>query len=167
MLESDPIAAARNHWVERGWPDAAPGMAVISSIVRVQQLFVVRIEQELRPRGLTLARFEVLMLLLSSDNGELSLGQLCARLQVHFGAITNAIDRLEDARCVVRRPHPTDGRTTMARITPKGRSTALTAAELLNQRVYENLGLSVEKLDELYDALKHVRCIAGDFPAGT
>jgi len=163
MLSYDPIAEARRLWEEHGWTEAASGMALITSVVRVQQVFVVRIEQELRPLGLSLARYEVLMLLVFSRKGELPLGKLGARLQVQPGAITNAIDRLEADGCVVRRPHPTDGRTTLAKITPRGRSKALKAVEVLNERVYEALDLPREKVDELFDLLQSVRAKAGDF----
>lgn len=167
MLAYDPIDVARRHWEKHGWEDAAPGMALMTSVVRVQQVFLSRIEQELRPIGLSMARYEVLMLLLFSRKGELPLGKIGARLQVQPGAITNAIDRLEADGCVVRRPHPTDGRTTLAKISPKGRSKVLKAVEVLNERVYEALDLPLEKVEDLFQLLKTVRCQAGDFPADT
>lgn len=167
MLAYDPIAVARRLWEEHGWGAAAPGMALITSIVRVQQVFVVRIEQELRPLGLSLARYEVLMLLLFSRHGELPLSKIGARLQVQPGAITNAIDRLEADGMVVRRPHPTDGRTTLAKITTKGKTRVQKAVEVLNDRVYEQLHLPLDKVDELFDLLKIVLCEAGDFPPET
>ena len=164
MLAYDPIAEARRRWEQHGWGAAAPGMALITSVVRVQQVFVVRIEQELRPLGLSLARYEVLMLLIFSHKGELPLGKIGAHLQVQPGAITNAVDRLEADGYVVRRQHPTDGRTTLAKITTKGRSKAMKAVQLLNERVYKALDLPLEKVDELLILLQSVRAKAGDFP---
>ena len=55
-LGLDPIDEARRHWVDHGWLDAADGMALVTSITRVQQLFTNRIERILRPMGLTFAR---------------------------------------------------------------------------------------------------------------
>jgi len=164
MLAYDPIAVARRQWEEHGWDAAAPAMTLMTSVVRVQQIFVNRIEQELRPIGLSLARFEVLMMLVFSRTGELPLGKLGSRLQVQPGAITNAIDRCEADGMVVRLPHPTDGRTTLARITRKGRAKALKAVEVLNERVYEALDVPADKIEDLVDLLRTVRCQAGDFP---
>ena len=42
--------------------------------------------------------------------------------------MSNAIDRLEASGLVERLPHPSDGRTTLARITPAGRRLARKAA---------------------------------------
>jgi DNA-binding MarR family transcriptional regulator len=164
MLPYDPIVEARRHWEEHGWGAAAPAMSVMTSVVRVQQVVVSRIEQGLRPFGLSMARYEVLMLLLFSRKGELPLGKLGARLQVQPGAITNAIDRLEADGHVVRRPHPSDGRTTLAKITPKGRKTVLDAVEVINEHVYEAFELPKDKIEELFELLQVVRCQAGDFP---
>ena len=60
---TDPIDLARQHWVERGWDDAADGMALVTSIMRIQQELLSRIDGELQSFGLTFARYEVLMLL--------------------------------------------------------------------------------------------------------
>src|SRR5688500_7757911 len=108
MLSIDPIAEARSHWEARGWHDAAPAMAVVTSIMRVHQLLIARVDSALKPHGLTFARYEVLMLLSFSRRGALPLGKIGARLQVHPASVTNAIDRLEHQRLVCRRPHPTD-----------------------------------------------------------
>ncbi|MFZ8999452.1 MAG: MarR family transcriptional regulator, partial [Ilumatobacteraceae bacterium] len=59
----DPIELARRNWVDAGWSDAADGMMFVTSLVRAQQLVLARIEDLLRPHGLTFARFEVLRLL--------------------------------------------------------------------------------------------------------
>lgn len=163
QLAFDPIEAARNQWTAHGWDAAAPGMALITSIVRMQQIFLARVEQALRPLGLSMARYEVLVLLLFTRNGELPLNKLGERLQVHQGAITNSIDRLVADGYVRRAPHPTDGRTTMARITAKGRTKAMAAVEVLNERVYETIGLSEEQIEQLFDLLRTLRCWAGDF----
>ena len=60
-LPFDPVAAARRHWQEAGWVDAAPGMAAVTSLMRAQQLVLARVEAVLRPHGLSFARYEVLM----------------------------------------------------------------------------------------------------------
>ena len=58
-------------------------MATVTSIMRLAQVFLSRADAELRPFGLTFARFEVLMLLSFSTTGSLPLGKIGERLQVN------------------------------------------------------------------------------------
>src|SRR4051812_35846544 len=122
MLSIDPIAEARRQWEAHGWGDAAPGMALVTSVMRVQQLLAGQVDAVLRPHDLTLARYEVLMLLTFSRTGALPLGKIGERLQVHPASVTNAVDRLEAQRLVKRAPPPTDRRATLATLTPRGRA---------------------------------------------
>src|ERR1700727_1115126 len=131
-LDFDPIIEATRQWSAHGWEEACDGMAAITSIVRAQQLFLGRVDAVLRPLGLTFARYEVLMLLLFSRAGALPLSKVGARLQVHPTSITNAVNRLEEHGLISRVPHPTDGRTTLAEITPAGRRLAGQATEEIN-----------------------------------
>lgn len=162
-LRFDPIAEARRNWVEHGWGDAADGMALVTSVVRVQQIFLARIERTLAPFGLTFARYEVLMLLTFTRTGQMPLGKIGQRLQVHPASVTNVIDRLEADGLVRRRPHPTDQRTTLAAITAKGRKVAAAATDVLNADVFAQVGPGREELVELFDALATLRHAAGDF----
>src|SRR5580700_5444412 len=123
-LSFDPIAEAERQWGLHGWPDQAAGMAVVTSIMRLQQIFLARADGVLRPFGLTFARYEVLMLLSFSSRGSLPLGRVGERLQVNPASVTNAIDRLEAAALVKREPNPFDGRGTLAAITDRGRELA-------------------------------------------
>ncbi|HVC69333.1 MAG TPA: MarR family transcriptional regulator [Acidimicrobiales bacterium] len=162
-LAFDPIAEARRQWSGRGWDEAASGMAVVTSIMRVQQLFTARADAVLRGFGLTFARFEVLMLLLFSRHGELPLGKVGERLQVGPASVTNAIDRLEADGLVMRRANPLDGRGVLAAITPAGRRLARRATDDLNGQFFASLELSGEELDSLFALLREVRRRAGDF----
>ena len=99
-------------------------MATVTSIMRLQQIFLARADAELRPLGLTFARYEVVMLLSFSTTGSLPLGKIGERLQVNAASVTNAVDRLEAQGLVTRRPNPDDGRGTLAAITAKGRRVA-------------------------------------------
>jgi DNA-binding MarR family transcriptional regulator len=162
-LRFDPIAEARRNWLANGWEDAADGMALVTSVVRVQQIFLNRIERLLAPFGLTFARYEVLMLLTFTRTGQMPLGKIGQRLQVHPASVTNVIDRLEADGLVRRRPHPTDQRTTLAVISTKGRSVAAAATEVLNAEVFGQVGPSSEQLIELFDGLTELRRAAGDF----
>ena len=60
-LPFDPVAEARRHWVER-W-SVGEHMAAATSLMRVHQLVLAAVEDELRPFGLTFSSYEALMLL--------------------------------------------------------------------------------------------------------
>jgi DNA-binding MarR family transcriptional regulator len=162
-LRFDPIAEARRQWEAHGWEEAAPGMAAVTSIFRAQQIYLARIDAVLRPLGLTFARYEVLMLLLFSRAGSLPLNKVGARLQVHPTSVTNAVDRLLAQGFLLRIPHPTDKRTTLAEITEKGRAVAVEATNAVNREVFTSPGLSQSHLDELVELLRRLRAATGDF----
>ncbi|MDP3714713.1 MAG: MarR family transcriptional regulator [Mycobacteriales bacterium] len=158
----DLIAEARRQWVAQGWADAADGMAAVTSVMRAQQLLQARVDEVLRPLGLTFARYELLTLLSFSGRGSMPLKKASERLQVHPTSVTNAVDRLEAAGLVERLPHPTDGRATLVSLTDEGRRTALKATEALNAEVFARPGLSPDRTRELVDVLTDLRRDAGD-----
>jgi DNA-binding MarR family transcriptional regulator len=160
---ADPIELARRNWVEAGWEDAAIGMAFVTSIVRVQQLILGRIEELLRPYGLTFARFEVLRLLAFSRHGVLPVGKVGERLQVHPASVTNAVQRLEGAELVARHANPDDGRSVLATITPAGRALVERCTDLLNDEVFSALPLGRAELEQGVDLLGDIRRAFGDF----
>ena len=162
-MSFDPIEEARQQWRAHGWDEAADGMAVVTSVVRVEQILLGRIDEVLRPLTLTFARYELITLLDFSRRGSLPLGKIGSRLQVHPASVTNAVDRLEADGLVQRVPHPDDGRTTLATITPAGRRLARKASKLLNTEVFGDLGLSDRELDSLFVMLRRIRRSAGDF----
>jgi DNA-binding MarR family transcriptional regulator len=162
-LPFDPIAEAQRQWETHGWTREAPAMATVTSIMRLQQVFLARADAELRPLGLTFARYEVLMLLSFSSQGSLPLGKVGERLQVNAASVTNAVDRLEGQGLVTRLPNPDDGRGTLAAITTEGRELAERATVAMNGHVFSDLGLHRDALAPLLDALGQLRRAAGDF----
>jgi DNA-binding MarR family transcriptional regulator len=138
-------------------------MAAVTSLMRAQQIMLARVEEVLRPHELTFARYELLMLLLFSENGSLPLSRIGDRLQVHPASVTNAVDRLERQRLVRRMPHPSDRRTTLAEITDAGRGVAMAATVDLNQGVFTAPGLTAHDVDILVSVLRTLRRTAGDF----
>jgi DNA-binding MarR family transcriptional regulator len=162
-LPFDPLAEARRQWEASGWESAAPGMAVVTSVMRAQQILQARVDEVLAPFGLTFARFELLRLLGFSRAGALPLGKAGARLQVHQTSITNAVDRLEAQGLVRRVRHPTDGRAVLAEITAEGRSVVQRATVELNDGVFADLGLDGDALQRLFSLLETFRRVAGDF----
>src|SRR5277367_4234080 len=162
-LRFDPIAEAERQWGAHGWSDEAAGMAVVTSIMRLQQIFLARADAVLRPLGLTFARYEVLMLLSFSSQGALPLGKIGERLQVNPASVTNAVDRLEADGLVTRQSNPDDGRGRLARLTAAGRRSAASATEAMNDEVFTDIGLASSTVDQLFDLLAELRGAAGDF----
>jgi DNA-binding MarR family transcriptional regulator len=162
-LPRDPIAEAKRQWQDRGWSDAAEGMAVITALVRTQQILLGRIESVLKGFDLTFARFEMLTLLSFTRTGALPMAKASERLQVHPTSVTNVVDRLEKAGLVRRVAHPTDGRATLIEITEEGKARALAAASELNAVVFAQSGFADEELQDLGGILSKFRRDAGDF----
>lgn len=162
-LPFDPIAEARRQWGTHGWEEAAPAMAVVTSIMRVQQILLGRADAALRAHDLTFARYEVLMLLTFARSHELPLGKIGERLQVNPASVTNAVDRLEQQGLVERVPNPADGRGTLARLTEAGRGVAEDATAVMNGAVFTELGVEGRQIEQLFALLRGMRQAAGDF----
>ena len=162
-LDSDPIDEARRQWVNHKWTKAADGMAAVTSIVRVQQIMLQRIDAVLRPLDLTFARYEILTLLSFTKHGSLPMTRMGTLLQVHPTSVTSAVDRLEAQGFVERLPHPSDRRAVLASITDLGRKRSAAATTALNSEVFEQLGLTAEQIDSLLGILWTLRTNAGDF----
>lgn len=156
----DPIAEAQRQWRLR-WNAAEP-MAAVTSIVRVQQLVLSRINQILAPFELTFPRYEALVLLLFSRRGSLPLGKMGRRLMVHPTSVTNTVDRLETQGLVRRLPHPTDRRATLAEITDEGRTVVERATKALVEARFGVGELSDDEARDLVGLLRRVRRAAGD-----
>jgi DNA-binding MarR family transcriptional regulator len=164
-LRFDPIDEAGRQW-RAHWPDAPlTAMMAVTSIMRVQQVLLSRLNEALEPFGLTFARYEALMLLYFSRAGSLPLGKMGDRLQVHPASVTNLVNGLERAGLVARAPHPSDRRTTLATITPTGREVAEAATQALHALRFGTAPLDDEQLGALTEVLRAARRGAGDFAA--
>jgi DNA-binding MarR family transcriptional regulator len=162
-LSFDPIQEAGRQW-RRHWRRApVDAMQAVTSVMRVQQILLARLNEALEPYGLTFARYEALMLLYFSRAAGLPLGKIGARLQVHPASVTNLIDGLTEQGLVRRTPHPTDGRVTLAAITAQGRELAERATPVLNRSRFGLETLGAEQLRELNALLHEVRVAAEDF----
>ena len=108
-------------------------MRAVTSIMRAHQILMGRLNEALAPLQPDVPRYEALMLLYYSRTGSLPLGKMGDRLQVHRTSVTNLMDGLEREGLAQRSPHPTDRRTTLGTITPRGREVANKATRVLNQ----------------------------------
>ena len=162
-LRVDPIAEARRQWEAR-WPRAPlAAMSAVTSVMRAQQVLLARLNEALRPFGLTFPRYEALMLLLFARREALPLGKVGERLQVHRTSVTNIIDKLEADGLVRRVPHAEDRRTTLAEITDEGRRVALAATEAMHAAEFGLGALTEAEQEQVTALLRGLRVAAGDF----
>lgn len=159
----DVVEASRRVWLARWEPEAASGMAVFTSILRSYQLLNDQVNKVMKTHDLTFPRYEVLAWLATDPESSLTLSWISKTLRIPPATVTNLIDRLEDDGLVRRVPHPSDARTTLAEITPRGRRLAHNATRDLNANVYERIGLSEAKRNQLIELLGELRVSGNEF----
>jgi DNA-binding MarR family transcriptional regulator len=162
-LPFDPINEAGRQWDQHWGADATPSMQAVTSLMRVQQIVLARLNELLRPFDVTFPRYEALMLLYFSRNGSLPLGKMGDRLQVHPTSVTNIVDGLEKSGLVQRVPHETDRRTKLAAITERGREVARETTTILNDAQFGTAPLQHADLAEITRVLRVIRADADDF----
>ncbi|QSB06915.1 MarR family transcriptional regulator [Natronoglycomyces albus] len=138
-------------------------MAAVTSIMRVQQILLGRIETVLKPFGISFARFEMLRLLRFAQNGRMAMSRARNLLQVHPASVTNIVDRLEADGFVRRVAHPDDGRAVLVEITDQGSALVAEATDALNTHIFENTGFADTELATLTRLLADFRRRSGDF----
>ena len=161
--DRDLVAEARRQWRAHGWQGPDLGMAAVLSLMRAQQIVLGRLEDAVRPYGLSYARYEVLVLLSFSREGALPLSKVGERLQVHPASVTGVVAKLAQQGLVERVPHPEDRRAVLARITERGRTVAQESTAALNAGPFSDVGLPAEAAEQLIDVLAQLRRAAGDF----
>jgi DNA-binding MarR family transcriptional regulator len=161
VVEFDPITEAHRQWSAR-WPEHADHMTAITSVMRVQQLLLARVEDVLKPYSLTFAAFEALRLLAFTRHGSLPMGKMGERLMVHPASVTNAIRKLESRGLVERRLSPDDRRVVLATITEAGRAVVAEATDALNLADFGLAGLTREQAAGVTATLRLLRTTAGD-----
>lgn len=147
------MGAMREDW-ERQNRGGLDEMLVASWIVRAQQHLVIRIENLIAPFGLTMTKFECLVVLLASKNGALGMNKMAERLNVHPTSITYAVDSLVDVGLVERRPHPEDRRRKLAALTDLGRTTTEKALDVLEGDRFGIQSIGESKLHSLAELLQ-------------
>jgi DNA-binding MarR family transcriptional regulator len=137
-------------------------MAMVTSVVRVHQLLMERIDAVLRPHDLTFARYEILRLLAFTRTGALPMTRLGSLLQVHPTSVTSAVDRLEKQGFVRRSRGEADRRVVLCAITDAGRAVVEKATGELNHEVFAKPGIDDGDLTDLTALLGLLRAGHGD-----
>jgi DNA-binding MarR family transcriptional regulator len=157
----DQLLTAEEQWRSRGWEAGSRFLASLS-IVRVEEIIRRSNTAALEPHELTHTRHEALAVLYFSRDGELSLVKLSERLMLHPTSITSTIDALERLGLVDRVRHPTDRRTTLARITARGRAAMEASSQAMAATAFGVGSLTDAEARQLVDLLGKVREAAGD-----
>jgi DNA-binding MarR family transcriptional regulator len=134
---------------------------LVVSILRAHQLINGTIERALRPFDLGLTRFLALVSVMYADGG-MRLSDLSTNILVHPTTVTVVVDQLVKQGLMRREPHPVDRRSTLAVITPSGRTVAEQASLALSE---QNFGLPVltrTKVSRLIFLLAELRAASAD-----
>lgn len=125
------------------------------------------IEEEIGRRlreeyGISLARFDLMSVLHRHDEG-LTMSEVGRHLRVSGGNVTGLVDRLEKEGLVARQQHPSDRRSIVVCLTPRGHEIFIDMARHHKEWVAEIFAwLGDHEIDELYDLLTTVRDSALD-----
>jgi DNA-binding MarR family transcriptional regulator len=126
--------------------------------VRGYAAAVREVDAILRPLGLNLSRFEVLLLLSFTRAGELPIMRIRDLLMVHGSSVTYLAGRLAEAGLVERAADPSDRRVSLVRLTARGRRTIEDAAGRLAEAGFGAFArIDDTSLDALADLLGRLR----------
>ena len=101
--------------------------------------------------GLTYSQYAVMLVLWEHES--VSLGTLCARVQLDTGTLSPLLKRLEAEGLLVRRRRAEDERTVQLTLTERGRALRAEAAAI-QARVQEAIGLRPAELAAMRDHLQ-------------
>ena len=100
---------------------------MIRELARCYQAFQRASDAHIRHSGLTPPQFDIVVTLGNTDG--MTFKELGSRTLITKGTLTGVVDRLEARGLVARAASPTDGRSTLVKLTPEG--------ERLFHRVFE------------------------------
>jgi MarR family 2-MHQ and catechol resistance regulon transcriptional repressor len=140
-----------------------PAVRAWRSFVRAKAEIGRAVHRELRERGLTSAQLGILRVLSEFSDQGVKLNEISHRLCVTPGNLTGLVDRLEEAGCLKRVPHPEDRRVTLAVLTPAGRALVEELYPPHIARVERLMStLTVEEQDLLADLLARLATRAAE-----
>lgn len=124
----------------------------------------------LEPLGVTYPQYLVLAALW--DAGDLSVGEIVARLQSEYGTITPLVKRMEHDGLLVRRRNPADERSVIVSLTPAGDALRVHGPRIY-QAVVDTFGFTPKRADAALEVLRAITAVAnqstanGPTPTGT
>ena len=138
--------------------DAAGLAGFFADLVRCETRLYNALNDRLRERhGIVTSQFESLRYL--RDHPGSRVADLAAEFAIGVGAASKGVDRLERAGWVVRRPNPSDRRSSLLALTDEGRRLADDAEGTVGERLAELLAdpLDASSLPAVAQALARLR----------
>jgi DNA-binding MarR family transcriptional regulator len=132
--EQGPVRADRR--LEREFPEVESlASDCVINLFQAQTLVEERLGRHLRPFGLSLGGFRLVMILRIAGE-PLTPMEIASRLRVTRGSVTGLLDSLESRGVVARAPHPRDRRSLLVELTEAGaqRLDALLPSWFLGER---------------------------------
>jgi MarR family transcriptional regulator, multiple antibiotic resistance protein MarR len=142
-------------------------MAVFADLVGYETRLYNVLEKRLRgDHGLTAGQYMFLRLIGGRDDCRVN--DLAQQIPITVGATSKAVDRLEAAGWVSRRPNPANRRSSLLALTPAGRQVLDAAAPAVEEELRTWLGdpLGAQDLDQLGTSLARLREVMADAGAG-
>ncbi|HEY2237359.1 MAG TPA: MarR family winged helix-turn-helix transcriptional regulator [Streptosporangiaceae bacterium] len=136
-------------------------------LVRYETRLYNTLEKRLRDEhGLTMGQFEFLRFIDSRDDCRVN--DLAQDIAITVGATSKAVDRLEAAGWVTRRPNPANRRSSLLALTPAGQRLLAAATPTVDAELQTWLAdpLGARDLDQLATSLARLRQTMADARAG-
>lgn len=154
-LKNDLIDQLVVDWAQECPELDASAMLVVGRIMRWGRKFEKEAADALKPMGLPYTEFDIIATLRRSGAPyELTPGQLGEAVLLTSGAMTAALDRLEQAAFITRHVSQTDRRVKTAKLTTSGKRMAKRAAKARFNIANEALGeLSLKQRRSLAELL--------------
>jgi DNA-binding MarR family transcriptional regulator len=162
---TDPIAAGRERWERKYGSGAADAMEAVSSLVRVREVLVNFMDEQLSEAGMSFGEYDVLQVIADYGNGSLALGKIAPKARRFFNhqtSMTNVVSRLVDRGLLTTRQDPGDKRVTLAELTALGKRRLKKAHETLARHQFGLDGLGRQEQRDLNALLYQVRLAHDD-----
>jgi DNA-binding MarR family transcriptional regulator len=128
------------------------------SVVRTASTLMDRVEDLLKPYGISATQYNVLRILRGAGEGGLCRNELRDRMLTRMPDMTRLLDRMEEAGLVTRSRERDDRRMVLARISTRGRELLGELDGPMSDLHQEQLtGLTDEQLRTLIDLLTAIR----------
>jgi DNA-binding MarR family transcriptional regulator len=132
-------------------------MAAFMSVLRLQQDLVAAAHQTLRKYDLSITEHAALIHLAFAPGHRETLGRIAEQLLIGAGRCNYVIKDLEAKGLVRRRPHPSDGRVTLAILSAKGRKVVAACSEAQARNNFGFGDLDSAELDQLVALVTRAR----------
>ena len=128
------------------------------NVVRTASALSDRLEELLKPAGITLAQYNALRILRGADEDGLCRNDLRDRMLTRMPDVTRLLDRMEAAGLVQRTRDAEDRRLVNTKITPRGETLLQEVHDAVSEEHRRSFGhLAKAELRTLIDLLESVR----------